>query len=137
MTFVEKLTERLIAEESLELMPYRCSEGVLTIGVGRAIETRGITEDEARYLLANDIEIVQRELASAFSWYDDQEEIVQLVLCDMAFNLGLPKLKQFKLMLAAIESGDMEAAASELLDSNYARQVPNRAKRNADMLVGG
>ena len=75
--------------------------------------------------------------SSAFSWYDDQEEIVQLVLCDMAFNLGLPKLKQFKLMLAAIESGDMEAAASELLDSNYARQVPNRAKRNADMLWGG
>ena len=130
MTFVEKLTERLVLKNHGRCVSLRrrCAHDRCRKG-----DRAEITEDEARYLMTT----ISRScrLASAFSWYDDQGEIVQLVLCDMAFNLGLPKLKQFK-HASCHESGDMEATASELLDLNYARQVQiEQTKRK--MLTGG
>ena len=52
MTELERL---LIYHEGLRLGVYRCPAGKLTIGVGRNLEDRGITEEEAYYLLRNDI----------------------------------------------------------------------------------
>ena len=143
MSFVELLSEKLEMEEGCELMPYHCPEvaggggGRLSIGIGRNLEDRGITKDEALFLLANDIAIVQDELAGALPFYSDAPECVRLVLCDMTFNLGLGKLLKFKNMLAALERGDLEQAAHELLDSLYCRQLPARAQRNAELLIRG
>ena len=47
----------------------------------------------------------------------------------MAFNLGITKLKKFKMMFLAIDSGDYVRASEEGLDSKWAKQVYNRAKR--------
>ena len=54
--------DQIILHEGLELTPYKCTAGQLTIGVGRNLDDRGITEDEARFLCKNDIKIVEREL---------------------------------------------------------------------------
>ena len=51
MTFVEKLTEKLKYEEGCELMPYKDTLNKLTIGIGRCLDERGITIDEAEFLL--------------------------------------------------------------------------------------
>ena len=53
----QELARQLIVHEGLKLYPYRCSANKLTIGVGRNIEERGIAEDEALYLLNNDIDL--------------------------------------------------------------------------------
>ena len=58
----EKLKESLIKNEGLELKVYICPAGYKTIGVGRNLETRGITQEEAIYLLDNDISKVFRFL---------------------------------------------------------------------------
>ena len=55
----------------------------------------------------------------------------------MVYNLGITRLLKFKKMLAALDSGDYELAATEMLDSRYARQVKGRAKRNAYMMETG
>jgi lysozyme len=55
-------------------------------------------------------------------------------LYDMAYNIGTTKLLGFRRMWLAIENGMLNEAAQEMLDSNYAKQVPNRAKRNSELL---
>ena len=71
--------------------------------------------------------------------FDIQYEVlpgcVQEALGDMSFNLGLPRLAGFKRMLAAIRRSDWNDAARELMDSRYANQVSNRARRNRDLIL--
>tara|TARA_R110002020_G_scaffold136464_1_gene304287 strand:- start:599 stop:1012 length:414 start_codon:yes stop_codon:yes gene_type:complete len=137
MTFVEKLTEKLKFEEGCELMPYKDTVNKLTIGIGRCLDERGITMDEAEFLLKTDISIVMTELNDSFPWWSNLSEKRQLIMCDLVFNLGMPKLKNFVKFLAAMEIEDWVNAHDELLDSNYADQVPNRAKRNAQTILKG
>lgn len=137
MTFVEKLTEKLKYEEGCELMPYKDTLNKLTIGIGRCLDERGITMEEAEFLLKTDISIVMTELNDSFPWWSNLSEKRQLIMCDLVFNLGMPKLKKFVKFLAAMEEEHWLNAHDELLDSNYADQVPNRAKRNAQTILKG
>lgn len=132
----DKLIEMLKAEEGLRLKPYTCPAGKLNIGVGRNIEDRGISEDEAMYLLKNDIEMVLNELAHNFNWFRSAPETVQIVLADMCFNMGISRLRQFKNTLAYLESRNYQAAAVEMLDSAWAKQVGGRALKLSDMIRG-
>ena len=58
----EKLMYRLIEEEGMKLKPYRCPAGKLTIGVGRNLEDKGLSNEEALFLLQNDIIEAVKEL---------------------------------------------------------------------------
>jgi lysozyme len=64
------LAQELLRDEGLRLKPYRCTAGALTIGVGRNLDARGITEAEARFMLANDMEDVWRGVVQALPWVD-------------------------------------------------------------------
>ena len=129
-----KLIEELKRDEGVELRPYKCSAGFLTLGVGRNIEERGITMDESDYLLANDITICEEEAARVFKWYDTLSDVRQRVILNMIFNLGLTKLLNFKKFLAAMEAEDWEEAGKQMLDSRWAKQTPNRANGMADVM---
>jgi lysozyme len=132
-----KLIEELKRDEGVELRPYKCSAGFLTLGVGRNIEERGITMDESDYLLANDITICEEEATRVFKWYDTLSDVRQRVILNMIFNLGLTKLLNFKKFLAAMEAEDWEEAGKQMLDSRWAKQVGNRADRLEQMIVNG
>ena len=132
-----RLTEMLIRHEGLRLTPYRCTAGKLTIGVGRNLDDVGISEDEAMFMLRNDIARVGRELTASLSFWDSLSLNRQIVLMDMCFNLGLAGLLAFKRMLAALEAGDYDKAADEMLDSKWARQVFTRSTDLAKMMKGG
>jgi lysozyme len=131
---IEALKNQLILHEGLKLEPYECTAGKLTIGVGRNIEDIGITEDEARYLLDNDILRVCDELDRNLPWWRDLSDARQRVLVDMVFNLGISRFMQFQNTIAAIESGDYDLASKEMLDSRWADQVGNRAKTLSRMM---
>ena len=132
-----KLIEELKRDEGVELRPYKCSAGFLTLGVGRNIEERGITMDESDYLLANDITICEEEATRVFKWYNTLSDVRQRVILNMIFNLGLTKLLNFKKFLAAMEAEDWEEAGKQMLDSRWAKQVGNRADRLEQMIVNG
>ena len=89
---MDKMIEQLVDHEGLELHPYEDSLGILTIGVGRNLEERGISEDEAFYLLGNDIEIIWDELIKQHPIVEDLDDQRQMILLDMAFNMGVPRL---------------------------------------------
>jgi lysozyme len=134
---VKALTDELVRDEGMRTKPYYCTAGKLTIGVGRNIEDVGITEDEARYLLENDIRRVCAELDQAFPWWRQLSDRRQRALANMAFNLGLGRLLKFRKCLAALEAGDYAEAAAQALNSTWARQVGARASRIAVMIREG
>ena len=136
----EKIKQNLIREEGLELKPYYCTgePPKLTIGVGRNLDDRGISEATAMQMLEEDIELCIRELKLAVPNFINFPEPVQEVLVDLCFNLGISRLLNFKKTLKYLDEGLMTGnytkAAVELLDSNYAKQLPARSKRNHDKL---
>jgi len=134
---MDKMIEELVDHEGLELHPYEDSLGITTIGVGRNLEERGISEDEAFYLLGNDIEIIWDELISKHPIVEELDDQRQMILLNMAFNMGVPRLGKFKKMWAAIENNDMEEASKQALDSRWANQVGRRADELAARLISG
>ena len=69
----QRLTAQLRLHEGVEHMPYKCSAGYLTIGVGRNIEERGLSDDEIDYILNNDVNIATDELVRTFDMAKDNE----------------------------------------------------------------
>jgi lysozyme len=129
-----RLAQDLLRDEGLRLKPYRCSAGRLTIGVGRNLEDRGITEAEALMLLDADIRSFWGQLVVALPWLVQAPETVQEVLANMCFNLGLAGLLEFRLTLAHMQAGRYAEAAVEMLRSKWAAQVGPRAERLAGRL---
>jgi lysozyme len=120
-----KFEEHLRWAEGVRSLPYKDSVGVLTIGVGRNLE-RGLSDDEIGYLLSNDVRDVLRD-ARTLSYWPQLNEARQLVVADLVFNLGLARWLKFAKANAALERDDYAAAADELVDSTWYRQVGRRA----------
>lgn len=120
---LEKLREQLIRHEGLRLRPYRCTGNKLTIGVGRNLEDRGISKEEAMIFLDNDLKRCIEECRHNIPVFDSLSEPRQHVLVDMCFNLGMAGMMKFRKMLSALESGSYHLAADEMMNSRWARQV--------------
>lgn len=131
------LTSQLIAHEGMRLRPYTDTTGHLTIGVGRNLSDIGITRDEALDLLDHDIERAIAGLSLRWPWTQQLDPVRQRVLIDLAFNLGLYGLSRFTRMLAAVQAGDYDDAAAEMLASRWADQVKQRAQTLARMMRTG
>ena len=134
---MESLKEQLVRHEGLRLTVYDCPAGYKTIGVGRNIEQKGITEEEAFYLLDNDIEYFTNQLEENLIGFQDLSEGKKAVLVNMAFNLGVNGLLKFKNMLAAVFEERWEDASSEMLNSKWADQVGNRAIELSEIMANG
>jgi len=129
--------EMLIRHEGLKLNPYHCTAGKLTIGVGRNPDDMGITEDEAIYMLRNDVARFATELASIKPIVKSLDDVRYYVLLNMAFNLGINRLMKFEKMWQAIESGQYLEAALEMQDSRWCEQVGGRCTELAELMANG
>lgn len=157
----QKLLTQLEIDEGLRLYPYKCTAGKTTVGVGRNIEDnpltidelifigikgrtfdvileelnkKGITRGDALWLLERDVDKVYNQLKKQFSWFEFKPDVVQRVMCNVCFNIGLGRFLGFTKTLNAIKNDRWEIAAKELLNSKYAIQVGDRANRLADAL---
>ena len=133
----DRLIEQLRLHEGVEHKVYKDTEGIETIGVGRNLRDRGLSDDEIDYLLANDIAICEQDLDKALPWWRGLDDVRQRVLCDLIFNLGLPRLLGFKKTLEHIKNEAWHDASIEMLDSKCARQVGKRADRLSEMIRTG
>lgn len=134
---METLEEQLIRHEGYRQFPYKCSAGKLTVAIGRNLDDRGISEDEAKYLLHNDITICKQELNLLYPIIKALNSARENVLINMCFNIGIKRLSGFKKMWAAIVVGDFEEAAKQMLDSKWANQVGKRATELAEIMKTG
>lgn len=148
------IEDDLIRDEGCRLIPYMDTVGKLTTGIGRCLDTnpltdeeilkvghngrnRGITKEQALYLLANDIKKVDADLDREIPWWRKLNTVRQDVLRNMCFNLGIGGLLTFKNTLRAIEQGNWEVASHNMVTSKWATQVGARAKRLAVQMLQG
>ncbi len=133
------LREMLIRHEGIRLKPYLDTTNNVSIGVGRNLTSRGITQAEAMAMLDHDIAVAALDVRSLIG--DEAlrslDEVRRAVLVSMSFNLGRPRLAKFKGTLAAIKTGDWDLAAKHMLNSAWAGQVGNRAVELAEMMRTG
>ncbi|QPB82814.1 glycoside hydrolase [Pseudoalteromonas rubra] len=115
--------EQIKKHECFRDKPYLCTEGWLTIGFGLNLDA-GITEEEAEVILFMRVEGIRKRLANAIPWY------VNLNV-NMAYNLGVTGLMGFAKTLTHIRTGDYIKASEEMLESRWAKQVPNRVQELA------
>lgn len=136
----DKISNQLVRDEGEVLTEYKDHLGFSTIGVGRLIDKRrggGITKEESRYLLKNDIESRIMGLRQSLKFFDKLDEARQGVLINMAFQLGLAGLLGFKQTLALVEKGAYKEASKAMIQSKWATQTPARAKRMAQQMLSG
>lgn len=119
------------------ITPGSICHGHPTIGVGRALDVHGLSDAEVTYLLGNDIDDCTSQVQKALPWWSKLDPIRQRVLVEMAFNMGVHNLLEFKNTLEFVRLGNYPAAASGMLESHWATQVGSRATRLADMMRKG
>jgi lysozyme len=134
---VNALRTQLLDDEALRLKPYTDTKGQVTIGVGHNLTARGISHAQAMQWLDEDIAETIAAVEHAWPWVARLDNVRQHVLFNMAFNLGTLKLGTFHRFLDALQQGNYQAAAVEMIDSDWASDVGKRATRLAtEMLTG-
>jgi lysozyme len=133
------LIDRLKKEEGFKSHPYKDSVGLLTIGYGFNIDPSGpgLAEDESEAVLQIKVNKVKAALVLALPWTTELDGARFDVLLDMAYNLGLTGLLQFKNTLEMVKVGNYKGAAVGMLQSRWAQQVGQRALNLAKQMESG
>lgn len=141
---IDKLREELAEDEGCKYEIYLDHLGLPTMGIGHLI-----TKDDPEYGLSVGTVVEQNRVQAAFNLdititledcqrlykdFNDLPEEVQLIIANMMFNLGYPRLSKFKGMKANVDARDWPGAADEMVDSKWYTQVPNRARRLVDRM---
>lgn len=138
---IEKLKKQVIANEGVRKTAYKDTLGNWTTGVGHLIR---LPDEE--YLIdkeLTDIEVEQIFMTDLNQAINDARNFIDAdtipddafhVVIDMAFNLGLPRLMKFQNFQQALRDKDFVKASREMLDSLWAKQLPNRSKRLAKIM---
>jgi len=114
--------------EGTKLYPYTDTVGKITIGTGHNLSDNGISEEISNLLLKDDIAIAQDALKGIFKNFNELPLNIQYALTDMMFNMGEPRFRGFKKMIAAIKAGDFKEAALQAKDSRWCKQVGKRCE---------
>lgn len=135
----DRLREELAEDEGCKLEVYLDHLGLPTFGIGHLVreddpehgEPVGtpVSDERVRQVFALDIAVTLEDCKRLYDDFDDLPEEAQLVIANMCFNLGYPRLSKFKGMKAGVDARDWHRAADEMVDSRWHDQVPNRAKR--------
>ena len=136
---LQVLREQLEIDEGVKYEIYNDHLGYATFGVGHLVlesdpeygDPIGAPVSESRVIEAfeQDCENVLRDCNILYEDFGDLPEEAQQVIANMMFNMGRPRLSKFKGMKRGVDSRDWNAAADEMVDSAWYRQVTKRADR--------
>lgn len=136
---IEQLREEIAIDEGIKHEIYLDHLGLPTFGIGHLVidsdpefgEPVGtpVSEERVNECFDKDVEVVLEECRILYDDFDDLPEEAQLIIANMMFNMGRPRLSKFKGMKRGVDARDWNAAADEMVDSRWYRQVTNRADR--------
>ena len=118
---LQKIKHSIKKHEGVRLKPYQCPKGKITIGYGRNLTDTGITQIEADSMLDRDLLNTKLELEDSIKFFHKLDDIRQNVLIEMAYNMGVSNLLEFKNTLKFMEKGDFINASKEMLNSKWHR----------------
>lgn len=138
---IDKLKEQIKHSEGVRTTAYKDTLNNWTTGVGHLIRLpdeeylleKELTKQEVDQIFITDLNQAIDD-ARKFISEDSIPEEAFFVVVDMAFNLGLPKLMRFQNFQKALRDKDFVQASFEMLDSLWAKQLPNRSKRLAKQM---
>lgn len=123
---MNKLIDELKNAEGFEGFVYEDTLGFATIGYGTKLP---LSKEEAELLLYKRVNDKYRELEIKLDFQVCEE--AKEILLNMSYQLGVEGVLKFKKMLKALEQKDYKTANYEMLNSLWAKQTPNRAKKLA------
>ena len=136
---IEQLRKELEVDEGVKYEIYNDHLGYPTFGIGHLVRDTDpeagaslgtpVSEDRVIEAFNQDVETVLSDCNILYDDFGDLPEEAQLIIANMMFNLGRPRLSKFKGMKAGVDARDWKKAADEMIDSAWYRQVPNRAGR--------
>lgn len=142
---IDKLREQLKIDEGVKYEIYRDHLGYLTFGIGHLITEKDpefgqpikteVSADRVNEVFNADVQKYINETKKVFPDLESKPETIQLVLVNMCFNLGAPRLEKFRKFITAINDQQWAEAAVEMMDSRWARQVGPRAERLRDVVL--
>tara|TARA_R110001592_G_scaffold162432_2_gene395633 strand:+ start:906 stop:1349 length:444 start_codon:yes stop_codon:yes gene_type:complete len=137
MSMLDNIKAMLIRHEGVACHVYKCTAEPPrnTIGCGRNLDDNGISEEEAMYLLDNDIKRVEQELNENFGAWRTFPEKARMVCIDMTFQMGIVGFCRFIKTKKLMEDNNWLEASEEILRSRYATQTPTRAAYNSRQLA--
>ena len=131
---MKDLLEKIKHHEGFVEHVYDDSLGIPTIGYGFAIKDLVLDEDIAEEILIRKLEKLKRNTNSRFQWLEDMPQEVQEVVLNMCYQLGITGVSKFRKAISALQEGEWQEAADEMLDSLWARQTPNRAEELSNIV---
>jgi len=142
---MEELRRSLEVEEGVLYKVYLDPLGLKTCGIGHLClegepefdmePDEPVSAERVEALFEKDMKTAIGDARQIVSGFDDLPDEVQLVLVEMAFNLGAPRLSKFKRMIRHVNERRFADAAVEMMDSKWARQLPGRARRLSDRMA--
>lgn len=143
----ENLKKQLIEDEGKRNDIYLDHLGYKTVGIGHLLTANDpswltslevgdtITDEQVEELLDKDLKVVYKDaMLSFYPEWDKFPTEAKEVLLNMIFNLGGPRFRLFKKTIAAAYEQKWDIVAKEMLNSKWAKQVPNRAKRLSERI---
>ena len=141
---INKLREQLKIDEGVKYEVYDDHLGYKTFGIGHLVKTTDeeygwpvgtpVSEKRVNSVFDKDVETYIDESKKVFGNLEDMPQEAQQVIVNMCFNMGAPRLSQFKKFIKAIHDEDWKTASVEMLDSRWASQVGIRANRLSDRI---
>ena len=125
---MSNLLENIKESEGFRSKVYHCTEGHDTIGYGFAIKDLVLSRDICDQILETKVAELKLIVNQKIPFIEDLPDVVQEVLYEMYYQMG-NSLFKFKKTLKHLENKDYRLAAKEMLDSRWAGQTPNRAKK--------
>ena len=136
---IDQLREELERDEGCVYQIYNDHLGYPTFGIGHLVTGHDkehvwsvgtdVEEDRVREVFEQDVQTVLSDCEILYPDFYDLPEEVQLIVANMMFNMGRPRLSKFKGMKRGVDSRNWEQAADEMVDSQWYRQVERRADR--------
>ncbi len=135
-----KLQDEIADDEGVMYETYRCSLGHLTGGIGHLITEwdedmysgpvgTKIPHEQVDKWFNMDITRTIEDCKIIFTTFDSLPQDAQLVIANMCFQLGRPRLSKFKKFIAAVNDENWMLAGEEMQDSRWYKQTTNRADR--------
>ena len=128
------LLDNIKESEGFRSTVYKCTAGHDTIGYGFAIKDLHLTKDDCDMILERKIAELKIRVNNKFPFVSDLPVEVQDVVIECCYQLGVSGFSKFKKTIEYLMQKDFENAGIEMLDSRWAKQTPNRAKKLSDIV---